>query len=271
LSANIEKGVAMTTERNSVRPRLAGKIAVVTGAGSGIGQACARLFAQEGARVIGCDLDAAALHATVESIAGMGCARPAAKVLNLTREAEVQQLFKEVDEEFGGVDILVNAAAFCVMKWIEDLSLEDWRKTLTGELDLVFLACRAAWPLMKRRGGGSIVNFSSANSHMSLRGSPALAHCAGKGGVLAMTHQLAMEGAPFRIRANSIAPGLIRTAATAWFLEIPGMAEVGANVSMLGRIGEPEEIAWAAVFLASDEASFVTAAELRVDGGATHC
>jgi NAD(P)-dependent dehydrogenase (short-subunit alcohol dehydrogenase family) len=145
---------------------------------------------------------------------------------------------------------------------------DGWRRTLTGELDIVFLACKAAWPHLSAHGG-SIVNFASANAHVALRGSPAVAHCAGKGGVLAMTRQLAMEGAPHNIRANTISPGLIVTGATRPVLERPEFCAAVNEKLMLGRLGQPEDIARAVVFLASNEATWITGADFAIDGGAT--
>lgn len=232
--------------------RLAGKVAVVTGAGNGIGQGCSRLFQAEGATVIGVDLNGA----------DRDC--------DLTDEAAVSALFAEIGAEFGRIDILVNAAAFAVFGWIEDLSYADWKRTLMGELDIVFLPTRAAWPWLKASGAASVINFASANARHALEGSPALAHCAGKGGVLAMTRQLAMEGAPHGIRANSISPGFIRTAATARHLAAdPAFEAQVLAKNMLKRLGEPEDIGWAAVWLASDEARYVTGADIPVDAGAT--
>jgi NAD(P)-dependent dehydrogenase (short-subunit alcohol dehydrogenase family) len=228
--------------------RLAGKIAVVTGAASGIGQGCAAIFAGEGAQVIGIDRD--------------DC--------DLTDEHATNAHFARIGAEHGRIDVLINAAAFAVFDWIESLSYADWKTTLTGELDIVFLATRAAWPWLRASGAGSVINFASANARHALAGSPALAHCAGKGGVLAMTRQLAMEGAAHNIRANTIAPGFIRTAATARHLEAdPAFADKVLAKNMLGRLGEPEDIAWCAVWLASDEARYVTGADIAIDAGAT--
>jgi len=151
------------------------------------------------------------------------------------------------------------------------MTFADWKFTLSAELDVVFLACKAAWPHMKARGGGAIVNFASANAYVTLKGSFAAAHCAGKGGVLAMTRQLAAEGGPFGIRANTISPGPILTAATQAVFTAPHMADAVMDGLMIKRLGQPEDIAYAALFLASDESAFVTAADLRVDGGATAC
>ena len=131
----------------------------------------------------------------------------------------------------------------------------------------MFVACKSAWPHMVKRGAGSIINFASANAHDALPGSPALAHCAGKGGVLAMTRQLAMEGAPHGIRANSISPALLVTSATQPVLDsVPGFKEAVFQKLMIKRLGQPEDIAWCATYLASDEASWVTAADFRIDG-----
>ena len=228
--------------------RLSGKIAVVTGAANGIGQGCARLFAAEGATVIEVDREQC----------------------DLTDEAQVAAQFARIGAEHGRIDILVNAAAFAVFGWIENLTYRDWKTTLTGELDIVFLATRAAWPWLKASGAASVINFASANARHALEGSPALAHCAGKGGVLAMTRQLAMEGAPLGIRANTIAPGFIKTAATTAHLAAnPAFEAQVLAKNMLKRLGEPDDIGWCAVWLASDEARYVTGADIAVDAGAT--
>lgn len=228
--------------------RLAGKVAVVTGTASGIGRGCADLFAAEGATVIGIDRTEC----------------------DLLDEASVYALFAGIGANHGRIDVLVNAAAFAVFDWIEDLSYADWKATLAGELDIVFLATRAAWPWLKASTGASVINFASANAVYALEGSPALAHCAGKGGVLAMTRQLAMEGAPHGIRANTISPGFIRTAATEQHLASDPAFEARVLAkNMLKRLGEPQDIAWSAVWLASDEARYVTGADIAVDAGAS--
>ncbi|QDK34157.1 SDR family NAD(P)-dependent oxidoreductase [Sphingomonas sp. IC081] len=232
--------------------RLKGRVAIVTGAGNGIGEGVARIFRQEGAAVIGVDLSGAD------------------ETCDLTDEAQTQALFARIGAEHGRIDVLVNAAAFAVFGWIEDLSYADWKRTLTGELDIVYLATRAAWPWLRASGSASVINFASANARHALEGSPALAHCAGKGGVLAMTRQLAMEGAPHGIRANTIAPGFIRTAATARHLAAdPAFEQQVLAKNMLKRLGEPEDIAWAACWLASAEARYVTGADIPIDAGAT--
>jgi NAD(P)-dependent dehydrogenase (short-subunit alcohol dehydrogenase family) len=232
--------------------RLSGKIAVVTGAANGIGRGCAARFRAEGAHVITVDVGGAD------------------RTCDLTDEAAVSALFAAIGAEHGRIDVLVNAAAFATFAWIEDMTYAEWRRTLTGELDIVFLPTRAAWPWLKASGRGAVINFASANAAHALEGSPALAHCAGKGGVLAMTRQLAMEGAPHGIRANTIAPGFIRTAATEAHLAAdPGFERQVLAKNMLKRLGEPDDIAFAAIWLASDEARYVTGSNIAVDAGAT--
>lgn len=251
--------------------RLQGKVALVTGIGSGIGQACALMLARHGAQVAGCDINAEAGMATLEQAKRDGYPIRSFQPCDLTRPDQVKRWVGEAASEQQGVQILVNAAAWCAMAPIEAMDYElHWKRTLTLELDVVFLVCQAAWSRLKV-GGGSIVNFASANAYQALEGSFALAHCAGKGGVLAMTRQLAMEGAPHGIRANSISPGLVETGATRAFLEMPGVREAVAGKHMLKRLGRPEDIAWCVTFLASDESSWVTAADIAVDGGVTKC
>lgn len=248
----------------SAQQRLLGKIVLVSGVGAGIGKGCALMFARQGATVIGCDIDARSAALTAEQAPGLEIAAPC----DLTDPSAAQALADGIAARHGRIDVLVNAAATAVFKPLEEMDYADWRKTLAAELDTVFLLCKAAWPLLKMRGG-SIVNFASANAHLALEGSPALAHCAGKGGVLAMTRQLALEGAPHNIRANTISPGLIVTDATRPVLEQPGFVDNVLAHAMLKRLGQPEDVAWCAVYLASDESSWVTAADFSVDGGAT--
>jgi NAD(P)-dependent dehydrogenase (short-subunit alcohol dehydrogenase family) len=246
--------------------RLAGKIAVVTGAGAGIGQGCAMMFAAQGASVIAMDVDQTAIDATLAKTQGSASGRR----VNLLDEAETRAAIDAIGGEHGRIDILVTAAAVSIFRWIEDMTLADWRRTLEGELDIVFLVTRAAWPYLKRSGKASIINFASANAYVALKGSPALAHCAGKGGILAMTRQLAMEGAEHGVRANSISPGLILSQQTRRHMEMdPQMKTEATNRMMIKRLGQPEDIAWCATWLASDEASYVTGADISVDGGAT--
>jgi NAD(P)-dependent dehydrogenase (short-subunit alcohol dehydrogenase family) len=228
------------------------------------------MFARHGARVIGCDLEPRSAEETLALARQEQLPLESVHPCDLSSLSDVQALMRFAAERHGGIDILVNAAAFAAFAPIEAMDyVSQWKATLVGELDVVFLACKAAWPHFIARGGGSIINFASANAYIALAGSPALAHCAGKGGVLAMTRQLALEGAPHGIRANSISPGLVVTGATRPALEMPGFQDIVLSKTMLKRLGQPEDIAWCATYLASDEAAWVTGADISVDGGAT--
>jgi NAD(P)-dependent dehydrogenase (short-subunit alcohol dehydrogenase family) len=251
--------------------RLAGKVALVTGGGSGIGRGCALLFARQGARVMSTDLNAARAAETVSLAMEEGMDIASTHPIDLTKPADVQRLIDATLHRFGRIDVLVNAGGWGAFEWIENMGLEaHWHKTLAGELDVVFLPCKLAWHHLKASGAASIINIASANAFVALEGSPALAHCAGKGGVLAMTRQLAMEGAPHNIRANSICPGMTITSATQPVIDnVPAVRDAARRKTMLGRFGQPEDIAWCAVYLASDESAWVTGAELCIDGGAT--
>jgi len=250
--------------------RLKGKVAIVTGSGAGIGQGCALMFAREGARVVGCDIDAAAAENTVELARKEGLQFDSVHPCDMTVPADVDHLMEFATGRHGGLDILVNAGGWGAFASIEVMDFEsEWHKTLANELDVVFLPCQAAWPHMKARGSGSIINFASINAWSCLRNNFAVAHAAGKGGVLAMSRELALEGAPHNIRVNTISPGMVITAATKPRHDNePGFTEATLHWTLLNRLGRPEDIAWCAVYLASDEASWVTAADFSVDGGA---
>lgn len=254
--------------------RLQGKIALVTGIGGGIGQSIGLTFAREGATVIGCDLSARTAGATLDIARQEGLSFDSVHPCDLTQPADAQRYVDYAVAKHGRIDILVNAAAIAPhMAAAAEMDYESqWKPTLAGEVDIVFLLCKAAWPYLLMGGRSAIINFASVNAVRGSLGMGMVAHCAGKAAVMAMTRQLAIEGGAL-IRANSIAPGLVITPATqSAGASVPGpireaiMARIPAK-----RLGQPEDIAWAAVYLASDESSWVTGTMLAVDGGTTAC
>jgi len=248
--------------------RLDGKVALISGTAGGMGRAAAELFAREGAVVVGCDLDAAGALETVERVRAAGGTMTSAQPLDVTDEDAVRGWIDGAAGEHGGIDVLYNNAGIALFDPLEDESYEDWSFTLRHELDVVFLACKHAWPYLRARGGGSVINVGST---AGLTGSLTLdrvAHTAAKGGVIAVTRQLATEGAPHGIRVNSISPGMTVTPATREIFEDPNnpMSRIHEHIP-LGRAGRPEDVAWCALFLASDESSYITGANIVVDGG----
>jgi NAD(P)-dependent dehydrogenase (short-subunit alcohol dehydrogenase family) len=249
--------------------RLSGKVALVTGIGGGIGKGCAMLFAQEGATVIGCDIDARTAAATADEARERGLSIDAVAPCDLTQPEDVRRFIEHAGERYGRIDVLLNAAAIPPhMASVAEMDYaSQWTPTMVGEVDLVFLACKLAWPYLRRSAAASIINFASVSAFRASVSFGMAAHCAGKAAVLAMTRQLALEGGP-TIRANTISPGLIVTPAT----EYAGATQGEVRERLLARIpmkrlGRPEDIAWCAVYLASDESGWVTGANFPVDGG----
>lgn len=187
---------------------------------------------------------------------------------DLRQPGASQSLVDFALDAFGGIDVLFNNAAEARFGWIEDLSSQDFADTLDAEASIVFNLTKAAWPALSVRGG-SIVNMASVSGWIGYEALPGLAHAAGKGAVLSMTRHLAMEGRHHGIRVNSISPGLIETNATHVLLEDPGFRDPMLRKIMLGRAGQPVEVASVAAFLACDDSSFVTATDIRIDGGTT--
>ena len=248
--------------------RLEGKVCVITGTGGSMGGAAAQMFAREGARIIGCDIDAEAARVCVERVRTAGGEMVSMEPCDLRDRSACEALVALGLETFGRIDALFNNAADAHVGWIEDLTHEAFAATLDAEVNVVFNLTKAAWPALKVNGGSSI-NMASVSAWSTYKALPGLAHSAGKGAVLSMTRHLAMEGRHHGIRANSLSPGLIETGATRTFLAMPEFADVMIDKIMLGRPGQPEEVAAAALFLASDESSFMTAADMRIDGGTT--
>jgi NAD(P)-dependent dehydrogenase (short-subunit alcohol dehydrogenase family) len=251
--------------------RVAGKVALVTGAASGLGAESARRLAREGAAVMLTDIAADSVVAVASAIKDAG-GQAASLTHDVTSEADWARVVAATVEAFGRMDILVNNAG--VAGGLLDLmthTLEDWRRVLSVNLDGVFLGLRHAAPAIAASGGGSVINLSSIMGKVAMPG--AAAYCASKGGVLLLTKAAALEWAPLGIRVNSIHPGFIDTPMVSGALHRAEngneLREMIISRHALGRLGEPREIADAVVFLASDESSFMTGSELVVDGGYT--
>jgi len=249
--------------------RLKDKVCIITGTGSGMGRAAALMFAREGAKIVGCDVNAATAQATLDAVRSAGGQMVSLQPCNMAKRPDVDRLMASAVDTYGGVDVLYNNGSMAYFAWLTDMTYETWSNTLREEIDLVFHACQAVFPLMKARGGGSIINVGSVSGKMAYKVLPALAHMAAKGGVIAMSKQVAMEGGPFRIRCNTISPGLVLTAQTEAFIDNPEWFGPMRDKLMLGRVGLPEDIAPLAVYLASEESSWVTGADYAIDGGTT--
>lgn len=252
-------------------PRLARKVAIITGVGAGIGEAIAIRFAEEGALLVLNDINEAAGQAAVKKIRDMG-AEAVLAVADISQEASARIISETAVKSFGGIDILVNNAADFTQKSVEQAAVADWQKVLGVNVIGTALVSRYAIPHMRTRGGGSIVNLASMSAVIA---QPDFAtYNASKGAILTMTKCMALDLAPFKIRVNSICPGCILTSASYREIERLGLTfeewrDRVAPLHMLNRLGEPREVANAALFLASDEASFITSAHLMVDGGYT--
>lgn len=251
--------------------RVAGKVALVTGAASGLGAEAARRLAGEGAAVVLSDLQADAGEAVARQITDAG-GRAAFISHDVTSEAEWCRAVAAAESEFGALHVLVNNAGVSGGPYeLMTHTLEDWRRIVSINLDGVFLGLRYAGPAIARAGGGSVINLSSILGKVAMAG--AAAYCASKGGVCLLTKAAALEWAPLGIRVNSVHPGFIDTPMVSGAIQRSEngneMREMIISRHALGRLGEPREIADAIVFLASDESSFMTGSELFVDGGYT--
>jgi NAD(P)-dependent dehydrogenase (short-subunit alcohol dehydrogenase family) len=244
--------------------RLAGRRVLVTGAASGIGLAIARLFRSEGAAVAMLDRDQARLKEAAADDA-------VALVCDVADERQVQDAVGRAAAGLGGLDGVVNSAGIDLMRPFEQMTAEEWRRVLAVDLTGPMLVCQAALPAMKRAGRGTIVNIASGAALRPLE--QRTAYCAAKAGLVMFGKTLAVDLAPYQIRVNAICPGIIDTPLfrSSWEGAADPEAELARILDryVIKRPGQPDEIAQAALYLTSDESSFVTGAALAVDGGRT--
>jgi len=244
--------------------RLKGKVAFITGFSSGIGQATAILFAREGAAVAGISLEEVEGRATLEKIQQQG-GRGLFCVADVRDSAKVNAFMEEVVTKFGGLDIIVNSAGIATRGTIAQVSEEDWDSTLDTNLKGIYLVNRLALPRLIDRGGGVIINVSALVG-MTGKGGRAV-QSASKGGVITLTEAMAADHAPQKIRVNCICPGPTQTPMHDKLAK-GYTPDIELRRFRLGRMGSPEDAAYVALFLASDEAQYVTGAIIPVDGGA---
>ncbi len=246
--------------------RLEGKTVLITGTGGRQGRAASVLFAAEGANVVGCDLNESAANETLRIVTGSGGSMISRQPVDLGDIEDSAQWIEWSVEQCGSIDVLYNNASAPKFGGIANCTPEDWSFTTRNELDLVYFTCHFAWPYLVRNGGGTIINTASIAGMVATEGS--FAHAAMKGGVISLTKQLALEGAEHGIRSNSISPGLI--------VPDEGLPAQGHELldrmvagQMLKRPGRANDVAYCALYLASDEASWVTGANFVIDGGLT--
>ena len=249
--------------------RLAGKVALITGGGTGIGRSTALAFAHEGAKVAVAGRRLEKLQEVVKEIAAAG-GEAIALSCDVSRAADAQSAIRATVEAFGKLDVLVNNAGVLHVSTIEEIPEEDWDHLIAANLKGPFLMCRAALPEFRKVGGGAIVNVGSVLGLVAMK--KRAAYCASKGGVTLLTKAIAIDHGHENIRANCICPSIVETELVSQLFNTPDGDRVKRErlaTIPLGRMGKPTDIAELAVFLASDESSWLTGAAIPLDGGLT--
>jgi len=250
--------------------RLTGKSAVITGGGTGIGQAIALAFAREGAQVAVAGRRKEKLDETLHLLQQAGCSALALEC-DVTKAADTQRVVKSAEDAFGKVNVLVNNAGALSVSTVENITEEDWDRVMATNVKGPFLMSRAALPAMRRAGGGSIINVGSVLGIVAIR--DRAAYCASKGGVSMLTKAMALDHAQDNIRVNCVCPSIVESDMTRNLFaetEAGRQARESRLASIpLGRFGKPADIAGLTVFLASEESSWMTGTVIPVDGGVT--
>ena len=244
--------------------RLKDKVAIVTGAGSGIGRAIAQAFAAEGGKVV---VSGHHVESCEETVKLIGADFASAVAADVSKATDNRNMVKHAVDTYGRLDILVNNAGMVLMKPLEAMSEKQWDQVIDVDLKGTFLGMKYAIPEMEKAGAGKVINITSI---AGIVGFPQIAaYCAAKGGVVTLTKEAALEYAPKKINVNAIAPGVIKTKMTDPFLQDKQAAEQFKSAIPYPRFGEPEDIAHLAVYLASSESDFVNGETIVIDGGQT--